>query len=337
MRPRELIIAGAITVLGAAAAVTASSSRGAQPQAPASFKVAFFNIRSGHGQPALRGRARPFTSTRNCTDTTKPMNAWGTGLVQQHLLESVGKEPVIALGLAESWASVCGSPEHVRKVLGWAARTSERNGVAMVARYGFAGPEQWEQLDTTLNTNPKDTMWVLHVPVCLDRGCSANIGMFVTHWFGTGENKNTSYDRQAQATVAFLRKTAGGRPHVLVGDLNVWEGTKAVCGQQPNDTGLARLRAAGYADAWQVVHGDAEGYTGMTNRRNCGSPEGYVWKRPDYVWAPAALRPRSIERFATVPPGEAAPSDHYGLIAEFPLPGRSTRWTQPLIGGLGGD
>jgi exonuclease III len=319
MRPRKLMIVGAITVLGAAA-VAASASAVGRVQPPASFKVAFFNIRAGKGQPALRGRATPFTSSGNCTDTAKPLNAWGTGLVQKHLLDSVGKEPVIALGLAESWAGVCGSPEHVRKALGWSARTSERNGVAMVARYGFAGPEQWQQLDTTLNTNPKDTMWVLRVPVCLDRGCSANIDLFVSHWFGAGENKNTSYDRQAQGTVAFMAQTAGSRPHVLVGDLNVWEGTKPVCGQQPNNIGLARLRDAGYVDAWRAVHGDAEGYTGMTNRRGCGSPEGYVWKRPDYVWAPAAFRPRSIERFATVPPGEAAPSDHYGLIAEFPMP-----------------
>jgi exonuclease III len=324
MRSRELMIVGAISLLGTAT-IAASPIPLVQAQRPSSFKVAFLNVRAGKGQPGLRGRPTPFTSTTNCTDTTKPLNAWGIGLVQQHLLQSVGQEPVIALGLAESWASVCGSPERVRKALGWAARTSERNGVAMVARYGFAGPEQWQQLDTTLNPNPKDTMWVLRVPVCLDRGCSSNIDLFVTHWFAEGGNKIKSYDRQAQATVAFMTQTAASRPHVLVGDLNVWEGTQAVCGQRPNNVGLARLRDAGYADAWRVVHGDAEGYTGMTNRRNCGSPEGYVWKRSDYVWAPAALRPRSIERFATVPPGEAAPSDHYGLIAEFPLPGRSPR------------
>ena len=112
MRPRKLTIVGAITVLGAAA-VAASVSAVGRVQPPPSFKVAFFNIRAGKGQPALRGRATPFTSSGNCTDTAKPLNAWGTGLVQKHLLDSVGKEPVIALGLAESWASVCGSPEHV--------------------------------------------------------------------------------------------------------------------------------------------------------------------------------------------------------------------------------
>lgn len=308
-----------MTVLGAAVALT--SAIAFAQRAPATFKVGFFNIQSGKGQPAMRGRPLPFSDTANCTDTSKPVNAWATGLVQQHLVKSVGSDSkVVALGLAESWASVCGSPERVRKVLDWKSRTSERNGLAMVARYGFAGPEHWRQLDTTLNTNPADTMWVLRIPVCLDQACSTSIDMFVSHWFGAGPDKNTSYDRQAQGTVAFLRETAGTRPHLLIGDLNVWEGTSKVCGQQPVNIGLQRLRSAGYVDAWPLLHGSAEGYTGMTNRRGCGSPVGYAWKRADYTWAPSNFPPLSIARFGMVAPGDAAPSDHYGLITEFPIP-----------------
>ena len=48
---------------------------------------------------------------------------------------------------------------------------------------------------------------------------------------------------------------------------------------------------------------------------------GYAWKRPDYTWSPAGFLPISIERFGVVTAGDEAPSDHYGLITEFPWPG----------------
>ena len=60
----------------------------------------------------------------------------------------------------------------------------------------------------------------------------------------------------------------------------------------------------------------------MTNRSGCGFlGVGYAWKRPDYTWSPAGFLPLSIERFGIVPAGDEAPSDHYGLITEFPWPG----------------
>ncbi|MGE5814185.1 MAG: Ig-like domain-containing protein, partial [Acidobacteriota bacterium] len=83
--------------------------------------------------------------------------------------------------------------------------------------------------------------------------------------------------------------------------------------------GLDQLRSADYVDAWVAVHGTAEGFTGMTNRVNCGVPEGYVWKRIDYAWSSPDLMPLSMTRFATVTPGDEAPSDHYGIIAGFAL------------------
>ena len=63
----------------------------------------------------------------------------------------------------------------------------------------------------------------------------------------------------------------------------------------------------------------------MTNRVGCGSPVGYSWKRPDYTWSPANFLPVSITRFGIVPAGDEAPSDHYGLITEFPFPARSSK------------
>ncbi len=302
--------------------------------APATFKVGFYNIQSGKGEPGLPGRASLFVDSGNCTDPTQPLNGWGTGFIQQHLVTSLGADPqVVALGLTEAWSTVCGSPENVRLALGWKARTSERNGIAMVARYGFAGGEQWQQLDTTLNANPADTMWVLRVPVCLDAACSQSINLFVTHWLGSGVDPAAVYESQSQATIAFMARTAGSAPHLLLGDLNVWEGAAKICEQVPIPAGLQKLRDAAYVDAWPLLHGSAEGFSGMLNRANCGSPVGYAWKRIDYVWSPPGFLPTAIARFGVVTPGEAAPSDHYGLVTAFPLPAAAapTDTRAPLV------
>ena len=287
-------------------------------------KLAFFNIQSGKGEVGLPGRRVLFADTQNCTDTTQPINAWGVGFVQRELVKAVKNDPAIAaLGLAEAW--LCGSSENVRQLLGWVATTSTRNGLAVVARHGFAGPETWQELDTSRNPNPKDTMWVVRVPVCLDASCRTSILMYSAHWFGTGPEKLATYDRQAEQTLEFMAQTAGGEPHVLIGDLNVWEGPGRQCGQGPNPTGIPRLRSAGYIDAWPRIHGGAEGFTGMTNRKGCGSPAGYTWKRIDYAWSSPRFIPTDITRFA-VPetPGDAAASDHYGIIATYPMPATSS-------------
>lgn len=269
----------------------------ASAQSTPSFKIAALNIKSGHGQPGLPGRVSTFVDSANCTDLAQPLNAWGVGVVQAMLNRDIGSDPsIIALALSESWSSVCGSPQHVQEVLGWAARTSSRNGTALVAKYGFAGPEQWLQLDTTLNDDPNDTTWVVRAPVCVDAACTGSIAVFAAHWYASAPpnpNYSTTYTRQAQQTIAFM-KSFPLSAHVLVGDLNVWEDPASqVCGQLPMPYGLNQLRSAGYIDAWPAVHGTQEGYTGMTNRQRCGVPEGYVWKRIDYSWSSPDLTPRS--------------------------------------------
>lgn len=291
-------------------------------QTPSSYKVAFFNIQAGKGEQAVAGYYAPFTENMNCTDPAQPLNAWGVGFLQQHLRAGVGNDPaVVALGLAEAWTSTCGSHERVRQALGWQARTGEQNGVAIVARYGFAGPEEWRQLDTSLNPNPSDTMWIVRAPVCLDAGCSRSINVFAGHWMGSDTaTGSASLDRQGRQTIEFLRSRGGSEPHVLIADLNAWEGQPA-CSQTPDGSGLSHLRDAGYIDAWPALHGNAEGFTGMVNRANCGVPLGYPFKRIDYAWSPPGYHPLSINRFAMVPPGDGAPSDHYGIIAEYPWPG----------------
>ncbi len=289
----------------------------------ATIKVAFWNVMSGKGVAALAGHAAPFVNVTNCTDPTQPLNAWGVGATQAELAKIAADPSLVALGVNESWGSVCGSPENIRKALGWKARTSENNGVGLVARYGFAGPEQWLQLDTTLNASPGDTMWLLRIPVCLDSACSQSMPVYVTHWYGTGSNAATSYARQAQQTVAFLNATAQGLPHVLIGDLNVWEGSTKVCNQNPSNGALPYLRDAGYLDAWLTVRGSTEGATGMANRAGCGYPEGYAWKRIDYAWTLPGFQPTNIQRFAVTTPGDASPSDHYGIVVTLPNPGGS--------------
>jgi hypothetical protein len=189
--------------------------------------------------------------------------------------------------------------------------------VALVARYGFSQPIDWLQLDTSGNRNPKDTMWIVRGSVCLDDGCSRSVDVYAAHWAGTGPRGPETYDRQAQQSIDFMTKSAG--PHVLLGDLNVFEGNATVCGQRPNNHSLEFLRRAGYVDAWPAVHRAAEGYTGMLNRRGCGVPEGYVWKRIDYAWS-KNLTALSMNRFGTVSPGEPGPSDHLGIVVEYAVP-----------------
>jgi endonuclease/exonuclease/phosphatase family metal-dependent hydrolase len=280
------------------------------------FKVAFYNIRSGIGIQPLAGRPAPFAETVNCDPASGRVNAWGAGLVQAELVKSIKNDAlVVALGLAEAWN--CGSPKNVREALGWKADSGERNGVALLARYGFSGTPEFLQLDTAANKDQRDTMWILRGAVCLDTPCSRSFDVYTAHWSGNGPRGRDTYDRQAQQSVEFMAKSAG--PHVLIGDLNVFEGSSPVCGQTPNNTSLTFLRNAGYVDAWTAVHGAAEGFTGMVNRHGCGSPDGYPWKRIDYAWS-KSLTPLGIQRFGVVPPGEAAPSDHFGIVAEYGTP-----------------
>src|SRR5436309_2486701 len=69
--------------------------------APSSFKLAFWNVKSGKGQVALPGHPATFVDTPNCTDPTQPLNAWGVDLVQNELVAKVKNDPqIVALGLA---------------------------------------------------------------------------------------------------------------------------------------------------------------------------------------------------------------------------------------------
>jgi hypothetical protein len=308
-----------VVVVAPAAWGQAGGGPGSTPAAPDPwFKIAFWNIQSGFGERPLPGRTCPFTEGPNCTDPSRPMNAWGLKVVQAELIEHVRNDPaVVALGLAEAWR--CGTAPAVQEVLGWKARSTQKNGLSIVSKHGFAGPEEWLQLDTTRNSNPKDTKWVLRVPVCLDASCTRSMTTYTAHWYSVTPSDDLDYEVarfQGKQTIDFMAARSPHQPHVFIGDLNAFEGSRPVCGHNPRSEPIRMLRAAGYIDAWPAVHGSAEGATGMWNRRRCGEPEGYLWKRIDYAWS-KGLVPVSMARFGMVTPGECAPSDHAGIVAGF--------------------
>lgn len=323
MRSQHFCVALRVCTAALAIVFIGASARqvSAQTSTPPTIKLAFWNIKSGKGQIALPGFPSTFADTSNCTDQTQPLNAWGVGAVQAELVSKVANDPaVISLGLAEAWP--CAGPAAVRAALGWKAASTERNGVAIVARYGFAGPEQWTQLDTSLNLNPADTMWALRVPVCVDAACSSTVAVFTAHWYGyaaTETLSETTYETQAQQTVAFMNLAAGVAPQALLGDLNVFAGTQVVCNQTPRTKPQQILADGGHLDAWTSLNGAAAGFTGMWNRPGCGSPSGNLYKRIDYSWS-RGMSPLSMTRFGMVVPGYEAPSDHAGIIVEYPSP-----------------
>ena len=322
---RFVVLAGVILLAAAHGGVRT----GAQTT-PTTFKIAYFNIQGGKGEQPLPGVSCSFTESDNCTDPSLPMNAWGKGIIQAELKAKLADPAIVALGLSESWQ--CGSPAAVRNALGWAATSTSRNGVAIVARYGFAGPEQWLQLDTSRNENPSDTMWVLKVPVCLNASCSASVLTFTAHWFGrtvVDADSYGAYEKQAEQTIEFV-DSVPAQPLVLIGDLNVFESSSLVCSQFPLNKPVQMLRDAGFLDAWNAVHGLAEGYTGMWNRPGCGSPEGALWKRLDFAWS-KRLAPISMTRFGMVTPGQCAPSDHAGILVEYIRPPAAGSTVPPAV------
>ena len=255
-------------------------------------------------------------TTLNCTDRTKPMNAWGMGLPQKELQRLKADSSIVALAVQEAWN--CGNPEQVNAVLGFKSATREQNGVALIARHGFAGKPTFHRIGASYDS------WLVGAAVCLNADCSATVPMFSTHWGGS----DAEWPTQAQNAIAFLSGQA--QPHVFMGDLNIFKidswNPRAPC-TNPDKPGRSRAIAliedAGYVDAWKATQ-DGEGFTGMASREGCGSPEGNLFKRIDYVYV-KQLRVVHTTRFARAAPGADAPSDHAGLIVELALPSSPTR------------
>jgi exonuclease III len=282
---------------------------------PSTFKIATWNVRSGMGIAGFGNRSWNHT-TLNCTDRSKPMNAWGIGLPQKELQRLEADRSVVALAVQEAWN--CGNPEQLNAVLGFKTATREQNGVALIARYGFAGKQTFQRIGASYDS------WLVGGAVCLNADCSAAVPMFSTHWGGSDDD----WPKQAQNVIRFLSGQA--QPHVFMGDLNVFQidkwNPRAPC-TNPDKPGRSRaialVEGAGYVDAWKSTQ-DGEGWTGMASREGCGSPEGNLFKRIDYIYV-KQLRVVQTTLFARAAPGADSPSDHAGLIAEVALPSSPTQ------------
>jgi endonuclease/exonuclease/phosphatase family metal-dependent hydrolase len=275
-----------------------------------SFSVATWNVRSGMGIRGFQTRTWSH-DTLNCTDAKGPMNAWGKGLPQRELRAMAADPTIVALAVQEAWN--CGAPDNLRRVLGFRATTRERNGVAVLTRYGFTGAEVAHRIGAPGGYDS----WIVGGRVCLDAACDATLPVFSTHW---GAKQGSEWPVQAQNVVAFLASQP--EPHVFAGDLNVFRidrwNPKVPCTNDDTrhrTSALEILRRAGYLDTWATTQ-KGEGWTGMTNRRGCGSPHGNLYKRIDYIFA-KGLNVVATRQFARPKPGDDAPSDHVGLIAAF--------------------
>lgn len=286
----------------------------AQRAAVRTFKVATWNIRSGMG---VRRSSEPWDhTTLNCTDPSKPVNAWGIGMPQRELTALRDDPAVVALALQESWN--CGKPRNVNAVLGFKTITREQQGVALAARHGFRGEPIYHRIDAVSDR------WIIGGNVCLDAACARAVPMFSTHW---GGKTDADYAVQARTALDFLETQP--EPHLFMGDLNVFQidrwnpKVKCTSEDEPGRTrAIALIAMAGYVDAWKATH-SGEGWTGMTSRLHCGQPAGNLYKRIDYVHV-RGLQVVATSRFARMAPGADSPSDHVGLMAELELPDAQT-------------
>ena len=281
------------------------------PPREATFKVATWNVRSGMGVQGF-GATRINHDTLNCSDHTKPLNAWGIGLPQQQLARIRDEPAIVALAVQEAWN--CGRPDNLNSVLRFKTATREQNGVALIARHGFAGDVIFKRI----GSGGYDS-WIVGGRVCLDAACSVTLPVFSTHW---GAKDGREWPLQARKVVDFMATQP--RPHLFAGDLNVFRidrwNPKVPCTNEDTihrSAALDAIEGAGFVDAWKATQ-DTAGWTGMTSRRGCGTPSGNVYKRIDYVFV-RRLRVVSTAIFARTAPGTDAPSDHLGVIAELAL------------------
>jgi endonuclease/exonuclease/phosphatase family metal-dependent hydrolase len=114
-------------------------------------------------------------------------------------------------------------------------------------------------------------------------------------------------------------------PRLLMGDFNLYKidqwNPRVPCTAADSVgrvSAIGAIARAGFTDTWKALN-SGEGWTGMASRKGCGSPNGSLYKRIDYIYT-KGLKATAIARFAQPSPGADAPSDHAGLIAQFEWP-----------------
>jgi endonuclease/exonuclease/phosphatase family metal-dependent hydrolase len=274
-------------------------------------KLATWNIRSGMGIRGFTTRSWSH-ETLNCHDHSQPLNAWGIGLPQAQLERLAADQAIVAVAIQEAWN--CASPTAINAILGFKSVSRQEEGVTLLARHGLSGAFKYHRIDVPSNR------WIIGGDVCLDPGCARTLTVFSTHFGGL---TNDDFPGQAGRAVEFLRNER--RPHVVMGDLNIykvdaWNPSVPCTG--PDHPGrvaaISLIEQAGYADAWKATQ-QGEGWTGMASRAGCGVPDGNLFKRIDYIFTVGA-RALTTAQFGRVAAASDAPSDHVGLTAEIEIP-----------------
>jgi exonuclease III len=288
-----------------AAARIVSPAQGSRAE---SFKVANWNVRSGMGIAAKKN-PRINSETTDCT-----LNASKPGGPFWPAMNTVKDDKaIVALGVQEAWA--CATPEKIRAYLDWKAATPERNGTALITRYGLRGKHVVEQVAFKGVEGASEDQWLFGGDVCVDADCESTVRIYSAHF---GAPDDVGFTAQARNTVAYVESQPSGDRNIVLGDLNYFMAnhTFVKCGTTRSTSPPADVFAnAGYIDAWKALKPDTDGATGMYNRPGCGSPEGGLFKRIDYIYA-RGYTPTDVRLFATIRPMEEdAPSDHAGIIA----------------------
>src|SRR5262245_4682453 len=293
-----------VIVAAVQAVVPAQGRRGGLDD---SFKIANWNVRSGMG---IAGKKPQIDS--DTTDCTK--NASKPGGPFWRALNAVKEDDeVIALGVQEAWA--CGTPEKMRAYLGWRHATPERNGTGLITRYGMRGTHVVEQVAFKGVEGASEDQWVFGGDVCTDADCRSTVRVYSAHFTAPDD---VGFTAQARNTVAYVKSQPSADRNIVLGDLNYFMANRTFvkCGTTRESSPPADVFAnAGYVDVWKKLKPDTDGATGMYNRRGCGSPEGGLFKRIDYIYT-RGFTPTDVGLFATITPmAEDAPSDHAGIVA----------------------
>jgi len=316
--------AGAIRFAGALNAVGRRVEADTRP----AFKVATWNLRGGSGQKGWKKTPPPFESdTGNCTDPTRPLNAWGVGFTQQFITEQIANDPaVVAFGAQESWG--CTKPSNIAPLLpGWKSHNYGRAGVGLFARHGISGGWDEFRFERKGVGGMSEDRFLVGANVCLVADCSRTAYVYSTH---LAPASDAEWPAHVQKVLAFLNTRP--TPQILLGDLNLWKwdrwSPRVHCGQatRPMAAAYDMISASGFVDAWAATQ-RRPGWTGMTSRKAsagwppyCGERStGTPFKRIDYVWT-RGLKPVGAELFGFTRAGDAHPSDHLGLKAAIELP-----------------
>jgi hypothetical protein len=290
--------------------LTTSEMFRAQAPPARSFEVANWNVRSGMGIAAA-------TNSHINSDTTDcSLNASKPGGPFWPAMDTVRDDPaIVALGVQEAWA--CATPEKIREYLGWRHATPERNGTALVSRFGLKGPHVMQQIAFKKVDGASEDQWVFGGDVCLDKDCSATERIYVAHFTAPDD---IGFTAQARNTVTYVKSQPSAERHIIMGDLNFFMAnhTPVPCASTSQTSPPADVfAAAGYVDAWKLLKPAIDGPTGMWNRHGCGNPDGGLFKRIDYIYS-RGLVPTDVRLFAMITPMvQDAPSDHAGIIATF--------------------